>query len=42
TALDQVRYEMQVCLRGQAEQLADSIPYRNYVAQARLGLKEQD
>ncbi len=42
TALDQVRYEMQVCLLGQAEQLAHSIPYRNYVAQARLGLKEQD
>ncbi|WP_370661175.1 syringopeptin non-ribosomal peptide synthetase SypB [Pseudomonas fragariae (ex Marin et al. 2024)] len=42
TALDQVRHEMQVCLLGQADQLGDSIPYRNYVAQARLGLNEQD
>ncbi|WP_032632428.1 non-ribosomal peptide synthetase, partial [Pseudomonas syringae] len=42
TALDQVQHEMQVCLLGQVEQLGDSIPYRNYVAQARLGLNEQD
>ncbi|PBP93491.1 non-ribosomal peptide synthetase, partial [Pseudomonas congelans] len=42
TALDQVQHEMQVCLLGQAGQLGDSIPYRNYVAQARLGLNEQD
>ncbi|MCF5305942.1 syringopeptin non-ribosomal peptide synthetase SypC, partial [Pseudomonas syringae] len=42
TALDQVRYEMQVCLLGQADRLGDSIPYRNYVAQARLGLNESD
>nr|WP_232911560.1 syringopeptin non-ribosomal peptide synthetase SypB [Pseudomonas syringae] len=42
TALDQVRYEMQVCLLGQADRLGDSIPYRNYVAQARQGVNEQD
>ncbi|MEE4150888.1 syringopeptin non-ribosomal peptide synthetase SypC, partial [Pseudomonas viridiflava] len=42
TALDQVQHEMQIVLLGQAEQLGDSIPYRNYVAQARLGLNEQD
>ncbi|RMS25090.1 condensation domain-containing protein, partial [Pseudomonas syringae] len=42
TALDQVQHEMRVCLLGQAEQLGDSIPYRNYVAQARKGLNEQD
>ncbi|PBP85245.1 non-ribosomal peptide synthetase, partial [Pseudomonas syringae] len=42
TALDQVQHEMRVCLLGQAEQLGDSIPYRNYVAQARQSLNEQD
>ncbi|RML31990.1 Syringopeptin synthetase B, partial [Pseudomonas syringae pv. atrofaciens] len=42
TALDQVRYEMQLCLLGQADRLGDSIPYRNYVAQARQGVNEQD
>ncbi|WP_259468708.1 condensation domain-containing protein, partial [Pseudomonas syringae] len=42
TALDQVRYEMQVCLLGQADRLGDSVPYRNYVAQARQGVNEQD
>ncbi|MEF9672153.1 condensation domain-containing protein [Pseudomonas sp. PCH446] len=37
TALDQVQHEMQAWLLGQADQLAASVPYRNYVAQAVWG-----
>ncbi len=40
TALEVVSQEMQASLLGQAEPLAPAIPYRNYVAQARLGLSE--
>ncbi|WP_025130131.1 non-ribosomal peptide synthetase [Pseudomonas sp. PH1b] len=36
TALDVVREEIQACLLGQ-EPVGKAIPYRNYVAQARLG-----
>ncbi|NWD72409.1 amino acid adenylation domain-containing protein, partial [Pseudomonas gingeri] len=41
TALDQVKREMQAWLLGQTDQLGASVPYRNYVAQARLGVSEQ-
>src|SRR5450830_434996 len=41
TALDQVKQEMQAWLLGQTDQLGVSVPYRNYVAQARLGVSEQ-
>ncbi|KIH80490.1 Long-chain-fatty-acid--CoA ligase [Pseudomonas batumici] len=37
TALEVVRHEIQVHLLGQAAQLGSPVPYRNYVAQARLG-----
>ncbi|MBM9488983.1 amino acid adenylation domain-containing protein [Pseudomonas sp. ICBG1301] len=37
TALDVVQQEMHLLLQGQAEQLKHAVPYRNYVAQARLG-----
>ncbi|WP_040066411.1 non-ribosomal peptide synthetase, partial [Pseudomonas batumici] len=40
TALDQVKQEMQAWLLGQTDQLGVSVPYRNYVAQARLGVSE--
>ncbi|CRM47348.1 non-ribosomal peptide synthetase [Pseudomonas sp. 58 R 3] len=42
TALEVVSQEMQASLLGQVEPLAPAIPYRNYVAQARLGLSEQE
>ncbi|WP_413787156.1 hypothetical protein [Pseudomonas sp. B21-053] len=41
TALDVVRHEMQAHLLGQSDQLGTAVPYRNYVAQARLGVSEQ-
>ncbi|RMP63818.1 hypothetical protein ALQ18_04595, partial [Pseudomonas marginalis pv. marginalis] len=41
TALEVVQSEMHACLQGQAERLGASVPYRNYVAQARLGVSEQ-
>ncbi|QHD06665.1 non-ribosomal peptide synthetase [Pseudomonas sp. R76] len=41
TALDGVRHEMQASLLGQAPLAGDVTPYRNYVAQARLGVSEQ-
>ncbi|XXE03676.1 amino acid adenylation domain-containing protein [Pseudomonas sp. Z3-6] len=41
TALEVVQQEMQAHLLGQAGQLAAALPYRNYVAQARLGVSEQ-
>ncbi|MGK3122439.1 amino acid adenylation domain-containing protein, partial [Pseudomonas corrugata] len=42
TALEVVRHEMQAHLLGQAGQLAAAMPYRNYVAQARLGVSQQE
>ncbi|MBV4478282.1 condensation domain-containing protein, partial [Pseudomonas botevensis] len=42
TALDVVREEMQACLLGQAEALPAAVPYRNYVAQARWGISEEE
>ncbi|MGY2372711.1 amino acid adenylation domain-containing protein, partial [Pseudomonas sp. SDO528_S397] len=41
TALEVVQHEMQAYLLGEADQLGASVPYRNYVAQARLGVSEQ-
>ncbi|WP_176563048.1 non-ribosomal peptide synthetase, partial [Pseudomonas sp. ICMP22404] len=41
TALDVVQQEMQMHLLGQQEQLPAAMPYRNYVAQARLGISEE-
>ncbi|WP_371128558.1 amino acid adenylation domain-containing protein, partial [Pseudomonas sp. NFACC13-1] len=38
TALEVVRHEMQAHLLGQTDQMGDAVPYRNYVAQARLGV----
>ncbi|WP_339493232.1 condensation domain-containing protein, partial [Pseudomonas sp. EA_15y_Pfl2_R67] len=38
TAMDVVQHEMQAHLLGEAGQLAEAVPYRNYVAQARLGV----
>ncbi|MBO1542134.1 non-ribosomal peptide synthetase, partial [Pseudomonas sp. OA65] len=42
TALEVVRHEMQAYLLGQADQLGAAVPYRNYVAQARLGVGAQE
>jgi len=42
TTLAVVQQEMQAFLRGQAESLAPAVPYRNYVAQARLGISQQE
>ncbi|WP_207284213.1 non-ribosomal peptide synthetase, partial [Pseudomonas sp. FW300-N2F2] len=42
TALEVVQQEMQAHLLGQAAQLGESVPYRNYVAQARLGVSQQE
>nr|WP_318654561.1 non-ribosomal peptide synthetase [Pseudomonas sp. MWU13-2100] len=41
TALDVVQYEMQAYLLGQQAQLGAAVPYRNYVAQARLGVSQE-
>ncbi|WP_346397669.1 non-ribosomal peptide synthetase [Pseudomonas syringae] len=38
TALEVVQHEVQADLLGQAAGLPDSVPYRNHVAQARLGV----
>ncbi|RUP85885.1 hypothetical protein D8M40_11645, partial [Corynebacterium propinquum] len=40
-ALAVVQHEIQQYLLGQAAQLGKPVPYRNYVAQARLGVSEQ-
>jgi arthrofactin-type cyclic lipopeptide synthetase A len=40
-ALEVMRGEMQASLCGQAA-LAPPVPYRNYVAQTRLGVSEQE
>jgi amino acid adenylation domain-containing protein len=42
TAFEVVRQEMQACLVGQARDLGPAMPYRNYVAQARLGVSEEE
>nr|QLY89263.1 pseudodesmin synthetase [Pseudomonas sp.] len=42
SALDVVRHELQAFLLGQARQLGPAVPFRNYVAQARLGTGEQE
>ncbi|RML20648.1 Syringopeptin synthetase A, partial [Pseudomonas syringae pv. lapsa] len=43
-ALEVVKHEIQSCLLGEAEALTASVPvpYRNYVAQARLGVSQAD
>ncbi|MEO6679066.1 MAG: amino acid adenylation domain-containing protein, partial [Pseudomonas sp.] len=42
TALDVMQHEMQLHLLGQADQLGEAMPYRNYVAQAKFGLSAAD
>ncbi|MBC8997309.1 amino acid adenylation domain-containing protein [Pseudomonas sp. N40(2020)] len=42
TALEVVRHEMQASLLRLTEPLPAAVPYRNYVAQARLGISEQE
>ena len=42
SALDVVCHEMQACLLGQGAALGQAVPFRNYVAQARLGISEQE
>ncbi|WP_141699581.1 non-ribosomal peptide synthetase, partial [Pseudomonas sp. BIOMIG1BDMA] len=41
-AMDLLQYELQAFLTGQQDRLSAPVPYRNYVAQARLGLTEQE
>ncbi|RVU51136.1 amino acid adenylation domain-containing protein [Pseudomonas syringae pv. syringae] len=41
TAMEIVLHDMQAHLLGQADQLEAAIPYRNYVAQARLGVSRE-
>ncbi|NWB98491.1 amino acid adenylation domain-containing protein, partial [Pseudomonas gingeri] len=41
TTIAVVQQEMQASLRGQATPLAAAAPYRNYVAQARLGVSQE-
>ncbi|MPQ71606.1 MULTISPECIES: syringopeptin non-ribosomal peptide synthetase SypA [unclassified Pseudomonas] len=40
TALDVVQHEIQAHLLGEAHTLGEAMPYRNYVAQARLGVSQ--
>ncbi|NMZ50952.1 amino acid adenylation domain-containing protein [Pseudomonas poae] len=42
SALEVVCHEMQACLLGQGALLGQAVPFRNYVAQARLGISEQE
>ena len=42
SALDVVRHEMQALLMGQGERLGPALAFRNYVAQARLGTREEE
>ncbi|KPY86808.1 non-ribosomal peptide synthetase [Pseudomonas syringae pv. tagetis] len=42
TALDVMREEMLACLRGEPDPSRPAVPYRNYVAQARLGVSEAE
>ncbi|MFP3526160.1 hypothetical protein SB912_27115, partial [Pantoea sp. SIMBA_072] len=41
TAVEVVQHEMQAYLLDHADRLGTAVPYRNYVAQARLGVSEQ-
>ncbi|SFP36146.1 non-ribosomal peptide synthetase [Pseudomonas sp. NFPP28] len=41
SALEVVCHELQACLLGQGATLGQAVPFRNYVAQARLGISEQ-
>ena len=42
SALDVVRHELYACLSGQHASLGRAVPFRNYVAQARLGISEAE
>nr|WP_283099539.1 non-ribosomal peptide synthetase [Pseudomonas sp. MWU15-20650] len=42
SALEVVCHEMQACLLGQGAALGRAVPFRNYVAQARLGISETE
>ncbi|HGM5550335.1 TPA: amino acid adenylation domain-containing protein [Pseudomonas putida] len=42
TALEVVQQELQALLFGHGEVLIPAVPYRNYVAQTRLGVSEQE
>ncbi|MBC8882386.1 hypothetical protein IAE17_25760, partial [Pseudomonas cerasi] len=42
TSLEVVVEEMQASLQGQIEQLLAPVPYRNHVAQARLGISQAE
>src|SRR5262249_35810766 len=42
TSLNLLMVEIQAHLLGQAERLAAPLPYRNYVAQARLGVSQEE
>ncbi|WP_236713896.1 condensation domain-containing protein, partial [Pseudomonas sp. ICMP 10191] len=42
TSLEVVVEEMQASLQGQIEQLPAPVPYRNHVAQARLGISQAE
>ncbi|GFM80231.1 hypothetical protein PSCICN_09230 [Pseudomonas cichorii] len=42
TALEVVSREMEAWLLDTAQHLSEPVPYRNYVAQARLGVSQQD
>jgi arthrofactin-type cyclic lipopeptide synthetase C len=42
SALDVVRHELLACLTGQDQSLGRPVPFRNYVAQARLGISETE
>ncbi|MCF5396344.1 amino acid adenylation domain-containing protein, partial [Pseudomonas syringae] len=41
-AMEVVQHEMQAWLLGESETLSAPVPYRNYVAQARLGVSQAD
>ncbi|SDO58233.1 amino acid adenylation domain-containing protein [Pseudomonas congelans] len=41
-AMEVVQHEMQAWLLGEVEALSAPVPYRNYVAQARLGVSQAD
>ncbi|WP_322843822.1 non-ribosomal peptide synthase/polyketide synthase [Pseudomonas sp. B33.4] len=42
SALDVVRHELLACLTGDDQSLGRPVPFRNYVAQARLGISEAE
>ena len=41
-ALEVLQHELQAFLLGQQQRLGEAVPYRNYVAQARLGIGEAE